>query len=327
MKQKMKRSMSLIALAVMLISMFSVFVVPATAEGNKDDYSLLLAEAYVVNPAWEGKANGDAISFVFQGKSVAEKFDKTNHFSNFDAAYAQAVKDGVKNPVILLTAGTYTETINIKGAVRLFGANAGIDPNKKSSAENIAWTNKRSDLSKETVIRCKIDVNVKTGANDLVLDGLTFANGGAFSDYHRNAGASEITIKNSVFNGAGNADTNDYPIYLRSAGHSRTLRLQNLYITGQNNEGSIDGMFVGFICPYFTKLYADNIAYIEKYFQNTDKSHNIMLGQFPNTVYLNPHLFGEYTIPSKSEPTTFVSVGGINPRRKNHSAFKITIIS
>lgn len=62
-----------------------------------------------------------------------------------------------------------------------------------------------------------------------------------------------------------------------------------------------------------------NMAYIEKYFQNTDKSHNIMLGQFPDTVYLNPHLFGEYTIPSKSEPTIFVSVGGINPRRKNHT--------
>mgnify|MGYP003302953043 CR=1 FL=1 len=261
MKQKMKRSMSIVALVVMLISLFSVFVVPATAEG--DNYSVLLAEAYVVNPTWEGKVDGDAISFVFQGKTVATKFDKKTCFTNFDNAYAQAQKDGVKNPVILLTAGTYTETINIKGAVRLLGANAGIDPNEKSSAANIAWTNKRSDLSKETVIRCTIDVNAKTGAKDLVLDGLTFANGGAFADHHRNVGASEITIKNSVFDGAGNATTNYYAIYLRSANHSRTLRLQNLYITGQNNEGIVDGMFVGFVCPYFTKLYADNIAYVE----------------------------------------------------------------
>ena len=59
--------------------------------------------------------------------------------------------------------------------------------------------------------------------------------------------------------------------------------------------------------------------HIEKHFKNTDKSHNIMLGQFPDSIYLNPHLFGEYTIPSKSEPTMFVSVGGINPRRKNHA--------
>ncbi len=268
MKQKMKRTMSLIALLVMVISMFSVFVVPATAE--EDNYNTLLAEAYVVNPAWENKVNGDPISFNFRGEKVTAekmpghvKFNSAYHFSNFDDAYAQAQKDGVKNPVILLTAGTYTETINIKGAVRLLGANAGIDPNKKGSSENVAWTNKRSDDSKETVIKCTIDVNVKTGANDLVLDGLTFAEGGAFADYKRNVGASEITIKNTVFNKAGNATTNYYALYLRSANHNRTLNLQNLYITGQNNEGNLDGMIVGFICPYFVKLYADNIAYVE----------------------------------------------------------------
>ena len=265
MKQKMKRMISLIALVAMLISMFAVFVVPASAE--EDEYKTLLAEAYVVNPSWKDKVNGDAISFAFRGETISmnghTKFDKTAHFSNFDDAYAQAQKDGVKNPVILLTAGTYTETINITGAVRLLGANAGIDPNKKSSAENIAWANKRSDLSKETVISCTIDVNTKTGANDLVLDGLTFANGGAFADYRRNTGSSEITIENTVFNNAGNEATNYYALYLRSANHNRTLNLQNLYITGQNNEGNVEGMFVGFICPYFVKLYADNIAYVE----------------------------------------------------------------
>ncbi len=256
---------SLIAMMVMLVSMFAVFVVPATAEG--DNYNTFLAEAYVVNPSWTNKVDGDPISFTFRGEAVTmaghTKFDRTAHFSNFDDAYAQAQKDGVNNPVILLTAGNYTETINIKGAVRLIGANAGVDPNEKSSAENIAWTNKRSDYSKETVISCTVDVNVKTGANDLVLDGLTFANGGAFADYRRNTGASEITIKNTVFNKAGNATTNYYALYLRSANHSRTLNLQNLYITGQNNEGNLDGMIVGFICPYFTKLYADNVAYVE----------------------------------------------------------------
>ena len=75
----------------------------------------------------------------------------------------------------------------------------------------------------------------------------------------------------------------------------------------------------GIVAQVGPELVMETIAYIEKYFQNTDKSHNIMLGQFPDTVYLNPHLFGEYTIPSKSEPTIFVSVGGINPRRKNHT--------
>ena len=265
MKQKMKHTISVIALVAMLVSMFSVFVVPASAEG--ENYESLLAEAYVVNPAWEGLKDGDPISFKFQGEAVTMaghvKFNRAYHFTSYDDAYAQAVKDGVNNPVILLTAGTYAETINIKGAVRLFGANAGVDPNQKSQSEKTAWKNKRSNLANETVITGTINVDVKTGSNDLVLDGLTIANGGAFADYHRDAGASEITIKNTVFNKAGNAATNYYAIYLRSANHSRTLNLQNLYITGQNNTGSVADMHVGFICPYFIKLYADNIAYIE----------------------------------------------------------------
>ena len=37
------------------------------------------------------------------------------------------------------------------------------------------------------------------------------------------------------------------------------------------------------------------------------------------TVYINPHLFGDYSIPQKQDETIFISVGGINPKRKNHT--------
>lgn len=62
-----------------------------------------------------------------------------------------------------------------------------------------------------------------------------------------------------------------------------------------------------------------NSPYIYKYYRKSDKKRNIMLGRFKNTVYLNPHLFGDYTLPVKRPETIFVSVGGINPNRKNHT--------
>ena len=62
-----------------------------------------------------------------------------------------------------------------------------------------------------------------------------------------------------------------------------------------------------------------NFEYIPQHFDIKDVKHNIMLGRFKKTTFLNPHLFGEYSIPEKTKPTTFVSVGGINPKRKNHT--------
>ena len=62
-----------------------------------------------------------------------------------------------------------------------------------------------------------------------------------------------------------------------------------------------------------------NKQYINKLYKQTNKKHNIMLGKFDNTVYINPHLFGDYKIPKKQDETIFVSVGGVNPKRKNHT--------
>lgn len=68
-----------------------------------------------------------------------------------------------------------------------------------------------------------------------------------------------------------------------------------------------------------------NIAYINNYYPDVDTKHNIMLGHINDpatnieTTYINPHLFGNYDIPQKSDETIFISVGGINPKRKNHT--------
>ncbi|MBR4806392.1 MAG: glycosyltransferase [Alphaproteobacteria bacterium] len=67
-----------------------------------------------------------------------------------------------------------------------------------------------------------------------------------------------------------------------------------------------------------------NSAYIQNYYPTLDKKHSIMLGRIVTPAghgitYLNPHLFGDYSVPQKSDETIFVSVGGINPKRKNHT--------
>lgn len=61
-----------------------------------------------------------------------------------------------------------------------------------------------------------------------------------------------------------------------------------------------------------------DLAYINMHYSDIKPKHNIMLGHFPNTIFINPHLFGKYTIPKKLQETIFVCVGGINPKRKNH---------
>ena len=273
MKQKMKHLVSVIALVAMLVSMFSVCVFPAVAA---DEYSTLLNEALVVNPAWEGYGLGDAVSFTFRGKTYTENFDTTAHFATFSDAWAQAKKMGKTNPVILLCAGDYTETIAVDSGVTLLGPNAGVDPNVKSAAKNQPWT-LTSDRPAEGEARIRSDIYIKKAAGDgnITIDGLRFDEpiytvenkfgvGGSIVDYERTTGSSELTVKNSVFVYAGNTEeARGYTMYLRSQGHTRKLTLQNLYITGENKNAASKTPVPGFISPYFTELYADNIAYVE----------------------------------------------------------------
>lgn len=72
----------------------------------------------------------------------------------------------------------------------------------------------------------------------------------------------------------------------------------------------------------FDNLYtiAHNTRDIDNKYKNFNQKHIFGLGRrlkdFPCT---NPHLFGNIQKnPTKHNPTTFITVGGINPKRKNH---------
>lgn len=270
MKLKMKRAISFIALVVMMVSLFSVCVFPAAAEVDavEDTYGTLLNSALIVDPDWAGKTDGE-VSYTFRGESKTEKFDADWHFASVADAWAYAQKKGISNPTILLNAGVYTETIEIKGAVTLLGAAAGMDPNVKSANKKAVWAlsadRSFTDDTKETIIKGNVIIRLATGEESVVLDGFAFADGGALVDNERDLYASETTIKNTIFKNAGNATTGYYALYLRSPGHERTLNLENLYITAQSYDSvanpNSDGY--GFISPYFVELNAKGVAFIE----------------------------------------------------------------
>ncbi len=267
MKQKMKRLVSFIALLAMLISMFSVCVVPASAAESDEYYNTLLNTALVVNPAWASAKEGDAITYTYRGVQVNDTFRAGSYFASYDDAWAYAKSVGISNPTIMLCAGVYSGTINIEGSVTLIGPNAGIDPNQKSSNTRSAWTlsNKRSNLSSanvEAAITGTIFVKQSAGNANVTIDGLAFLSGGAYVDYQRTTGASNLTISNTVFSAAGNAGSYNYALFLRSRKHDRVVKLDSLYITGQNAENVANNPTVGFISPYFVELHASNIAYI-----------------------------------------------------------------
>ncbi len=249
--------------------MFSVWVIPTTAAS--DDYTSLLGQALVVNPEWENTKAGEPIQFKFRDKTVKETFKANIHFASYADAIAFAKKNNRKNSVILLCAGVYDEKMEVTGNVTIMGPNAGIAASKATSNPRVAW-NENSKRIDEAIIKADIVVRLAAGNGNLTIDGLRFEDGGAVVDTQRNSGASTLTVKNTVFDNAGNEGlSNRYALYLRSSGHKRTVRLENLYITNMNKNKPAKGTTydlsenapdLSFIAPFFAKLYVNNVGYI-----------------------------------------------------------------
>ena len=252
MKQKMKSLVSIIALVLMMVSMFSVFAFPASAANNEDEYSTLQAGALVVNAAWSDKSEGDSVSYTYRGKEITEPFDSEWHFASFEDAWAYAASKGRTNPAIMI-CGNYSKEIQIQGAVTIIGADAGIDPVAVSAAKNLAWS-RSEKFTGSSVISGSIVVANNAGDANITIDGVVFGAGGAYIDKFRSSGSSELSLKNVVFDGAGNAASSSFALQLTSAGHARSVVLENAFITNQNSEG--------FLSPYYHKFVAKHVAYV-----------------------------------------------------------------
>ena len=296
MKHEMKRLISFVALLVMMVSMISVCVFPATAAVTSDtEYNTLVVKAKVVNPQWGSENEGGFVSYSWLGGRYSRKelYNETKHFSSVEDALAQCKKEGVKNPVILLCAGEYTENMVLNTGATLLGPNAGIDavdPASKTADKSQAWQ-KNSARANEAVIKANILIDVAAANGNFTFDGIALAEGGAIVDRERTTGTTEMVFKNLVFENAGNRDFEGgrgYAINLFNSEVSdvtgvldRVVRMENIYVTEQNlanlymhrttfeiqDAKNSDNYLVspdsGFISSYFTELYADNIAYVD----------------------------------------------------------------
>lgn len=102
--------------------------------------------------------------------------------------------------------------------------------------------------------------------------------------------------------------------YLRKYDHIFIMSSIN-YKGGENN---VPDMFPDLQKHKSVYYIHHESQYISEFYSDTDTNRNIMLGKYDNCTYINPHLFGDYTIPEMQAPATFVCVGGITPERKNH---------
>ena len=185
-----KRVISLVLSVLMILSMVSVFCLPAMAEAKIDaeniDYDAVRTDAYIINGAWtEADLVADAeVSYYYRGETYKETYDAARHFSSFDAAYEAyiATNPDIINdvPVFIFAPGTYTDLITVRFSGIILGANAGINPNaavenwtlegmKDGWAANEAWDTANETVFSGGVARAtRLTPNGKAPANDAV---------------------------------------------------------------------------------------------------------------------------------------------------------------
>lgn len=107
----------------------------------------------------------------------------------------------------------------------------------------------------------------------------------------------------------------------RTARYKHVIMMTSACYWLQNSTGGYVcglGVFDGTdLKPFIIEHDLNDVAVFgeEKYLQS---NHLITLGKFDRGTFINPHKFGRTTINPKNKITTFVTVGGIEPKRKNH---------
>jgi len=149
-----KRVLSMVLTVLMLLSMVTVFTLPASAESSDAapglDYDALFKneETFLINPEWadvSGLKAGDTVFFWFRGEERTVKYNPEKHFASYTAAYnAIWSKLTIENyftykPVIIFAPGEYDEAIPVHAPATILGAQAGVSPNATIAPEN--WNN------------------------------------------------------------------------------------------------------------------------------------------------------------------------------------------
>ena len=268
-----KRVISLVLSVLMILSMVSVFCLPAMAEAKIDaeniDYDAVRTTAYIINGAWtEADLVADAeVSYYYRGETYKETYDAARHFSSFDAAYEAyiATNPDIINdvPVFIFAPGTYTEKIQVRFSGIILGANAGINPNaavdswtlegmKDGWAANEAWDTANETVFSGGVARAtRLNANGGAPANNAVENRWAYM----LEDAEAKAGATaqfDFTVDGVKFTGKGGENSSlhvqlqDYDVgtsvtdgaggtYTTKANRKAFTNIQNFILTDSSS--------------------------------------------------------------------------------------------
>jgi len=241
MKQTAKRILSLVLSLLMLVSMLTVYASAANNYVPDDEYyDRITLDAYVVNPAWASLTEADhlkaKVTYTYRGVQFEETYHKDYHFATLQAAYDKSVADKVSSPVILVTPGTYTDTLKIKGNLTLIGANAGISPFVRGANKTDIWEVNPDRPADEALLAAVIFVDKATKGNiEVKFDGLELYRGFSFIEAGSRKNKTTVDCVNTVINGAGNASYGTYAAtdvfsFSNSSTLTTTLNISETYV-------------------------------------------------------------------------------------------------
>ena len=219
-----KRWLCLLTTLVLVLGMLGSF--SATA-------ATVPTTAMVVNQSWT--SSNCPTGYTFNGVTFSLKFG-TNAFATVTDAINAATSGGT----IVVTAGTYSETVNITKSLTIVGAKNGINPNVKGSTTYTAWTLNSNRGTDETIFTGAVNLGVSStgvysAATNITIDGIMLRYGGQLRSNNGKAGSCTIKLNNIYIK---NSDRSNAPIYLEpyyggANLYKRYVTIQNLRVEGQ----------------------------------------------------------------------------------------------
>lgn len=201
MKKTVTKPTALFTVIVLLVSLFSAFALPLSAQaplpddfdpGVSLDYAALRDRAYIVNSEWTELSG--KLSYTFRSKTYTETYSASRHFNSWSAAYNAYLNSGdTRQTPVFIINGTLSGDINLSSSAVILGANAGISPNAALDLETTdptaGWT--AAQRGTETCISGTFILSgPQTDEYELVFDGLLF--NGAAAAYKKTDSANPV---------------------------------------------------------------------------------------------------------------------------------------
>ncbi len=226
---QMKRLISAIMILSMICALFP-FALSASAD-------MLPGDTVVVDASLKGSA-GDSVD-VTVGDKLYSVIIGTTGFTTVASALDAVPAGGT----VMLTAGSYGESVTIKKDVTILGPKAGIDPNVKGANSTDDWTRNPLRGEGEAILTTSWHVGINANnkavydCHNVTFDGIAVSGAGMFRSNYGAAGNITLTYKNMLVYGY--TTNNNGPFYCYSYypdrvvnDYSRSLIAENIRFEG-----------------------------------------------------------------------------------------------